>query len=497
MRSQIAVTAWPLCHCGVARSQLLRGFSSVTDHNRALVLLLMVAACGLGQAPARASAAENAQAPKQIPIVDGPSIQKALDSQPGRIIFLPPGDYTVSSPIRISHENSGLVGPGRIVQTNPNELILMVSRADNVQLRDLTLTRSPNTDGARSGLGANTCRNLVIDNVQVLDNRAPAAAMNIDKCSSGRISNCLVRNYKAIAVEDRTASVNSGIAFKCFDGTGIQLTGCRGMLVQANRIEEFRLLPTREARDSLDLGRITSRAAAKGTFVSQETWNSEHVPIGWHQGSGLYVGGPQDSDLTQVISNYIENAAQGMDIQSDHVTIAQNIVCNSDVGMKAMHGARNILIVGNQFNRCDMHGVLLMSGMLSHEAGKGVPEMNVPEGTPANIDGASIVAHNIFSDFGFGGSHWLVGEERSVICLERGQSPKSPPLSDVIVSGNIVENPSRRGSAVAGTEAKPRYRYALLIDQTANQIQGPIGIHVHDNLFDPGHLGISNNKNIK
>jgi hypothetical protein len=164
--------------------------------------------------------------------------------------------------------------------------------------------------------------------------------------------------------------------------------------------------------------------------------------------------------------------------------------------MKAMHGARNILIIGNQFNRCDFHGILLMSGMMSHQAGEGVPEVNVPEGTPANIDGASIVANNIFSDFGYGGSHWLVGGERSVICLERGQSPKSPPLRDVIVSGNIVDDPSRSGStgATNAAQAKPRYRYALSIDQTANGIKGPLRTRVYNNLFDPGNLGISNNK---
>lgn len=461
------------------------------------LLALALAACALGESPAgTAPTTAISTPPAHQPIVYGPAIQRALDSAPGQVIFLPPGDYTISSPIMISHDNSGLAGPGRIIQTNPKELILMVSRADNVQLRDITLTRLPDTEGAVSGLGAHGCRNLVVNNVQVIDNRAPASAVNIDKCVSGRISNCLVRNYKGISIEDRTTSATSGIAFKCFDGTGIQLTGCQGMLVQSNRIEEHRLLPTREARESFDLGRITSRSAAKGTFVSQETWESEHVPIGWHQGSGLYVGGPQDSGLTQVIGNFIENANQGMDIQSDHITIANNIVENSDVGMKAMHGARNVLILGNQFNRCDMHGALLLSGMLSHHAGEGVPEMRVPAGTPANIDGASIIANNVFSNFGYGGSHWLVGDERSVICLERGQSSKCPPLRDVIVSGNIVAGSSASKSTeiTSPTPEQPHYRYALLIDIPANGIQGPLGIRVYNNLLAPGKLGVSNKK---
>ena len=111
---------------------------------------------------------------EQVAITDGASIQTALDSHPGQIIFVPPGDYEISAPIVISHDNSGLVGPGRIVQTNPAAVIVIASRAAGVQIRDLTLTRPPDTDGKISGLVVNSCPNVVIDNVQVLDNRAPS-----------------------------------------------------------------------------------------------------------------------------------------------------------------------------------------------------------------------------------------------------------------------------------------------------------------------------------
>ena len=81
----------------VAHSHAMGRGICVRKHVRVVFLLLMLAACGLVEPPARATAAENAQAPIQIPIVDGPSIQRALDSQPGRIVFLPPGDYTLTA----------------------------------------------------------------------------------------------------------------------------------------------------------------------------------------------------------------------------------------------------------------------------------------------------------------------------------------------------------------------------------------------------------------
>ena len=157
------------------------------------------------------------------------------------------------------------------------------------------------------------------------------------------------------------------------------------MLVQGNRVEELYNLPTRENKEKFGLGKFTKKNATKGALVGQETWDKEEFPQ-WHQGSAIYVGGPEDSDQTRLIGNYIENAAQGMDIQSDHVIVAQNIVYNAAVGMKAMHGARNVLILGNQFNRCNCHGVLLQPGSASHAAGVGTSAAGSPNASPANIE---------------------------------------------------------------------------------------------------------------
>lgn len=432
-------------------------------------------------------------AAKQEPINDGPSIQKAIDNATGQVVILPPGDYEISAPILLSKPGGGLVGPGRIIQTKSDQPILVASHADDVQIRDLVLTRAAGIEGSTSGLIANSCRNLVIDNVQVLDNRSASSSVNIDKCVNGRLSNSLVRNYSRVSVDDRTNNPDLGYAFKCFDGTGIQLTGCRGMLVQGNRVEELHNLPTRENKEKFGLGKFTKKNATKGALVGQETWDKEEFPQ-WHQGSAIYVGGPEDSDQTRLIGNYVENAAQGMDIQSDHVIVSQNIVYNAAVGMKAMHGARNVLILGNQFNRCNAHGVLLQPGAASHAAGASAAAS--PGAAPANIDGASIIANNIFADFGYGDSNWIWGNERDVICLEPGQLPQNPALADVIVSGNIVYDQGRDGMIVDGKAAKvpPRYRYALLISGSSPTAQGPVRMRVYDNILDSGSWGVSNVK---
>ena len=431
--------------------------------------------------------------PHALPITDGPSIQKAIDSAPGQVVILPPGEYEISAAIVISKSGGGLVGPGRIIQAAPDQPILIASHADDVQIRNLVLTRKAGTEGAISGLIANSIRNLVVDNVQVLDNRSASSSINIDKCVNGRLTYSLVRNYSRVSVDDRLASPNYGFAFKCFDGTGIQLTGCRGMLLQGNRVEELNNVPTKEIKEQLGLGKFTKKNATKGTLTSQEVWDKEEYPQ-WHQGSAIFVGGPEDSDQTQLIGNYVENAAQGLDIQSDHVVVSQNIVNNAAVGMKAMHGSRNILILGNQFNRCNAHAILLQPGATSHAAGDGVPSNGIPAGSPANIDGASIIANNIVSNFGYGDSNWMWGNERDVICLEPGQLPQNPALSDVIVNGNIVYDQGRDGMVVDGkaTKVPPRYRYALLISGSSPNANGPVRTRIYDNIFDPGSAGVSN-----
>ncbi len=58
----------------------------------------------------------------------------------------------------------------------------------------------------------------------------------------------------------------------------------------------------------------------------------------------------------------------------------------------------------------------------------------------ANVDGGSIVANNIITDFGLGQTRWIWGEENNgrSIRFDHGQVPENPPLTDVIIQGNLV-----------------------------------------------------------
>ena len=100
-----------------------------------------------------------------------------------------------------------------------------------------------------------------------------------------------------------------------------------------------------------------------------------------------------------------------------------------------------------------------------------------------NVDGGSVIANNIVSDFGRGNANWVWGDARSPIVLERGQKRDNPPLSDVVVEGNVVYR-------TAGEP--PRYRWAVSVDADADGRAGPVGVRWSNNVFHAGTDGVSN-----
>jgi parallel beta helix pectate lyase-like protein len=408
---------------------------------------------------------------------DHTSIQSALDANPGQIVFLPSGDYEISEKIRIRTDHSGLWGPGRIVQTNPDQPILEIEGVSGVRIRDLTLTRPDDRNETPcEGVLALQCRDLVLEGLRVIDNRTRSGAIVVRECQAAEIRNCLVQNYMRISIDDRTNSDDWGYAFHCIDGSGIVVKHSTGTLIQGNRVVEEHLLPTPEIKEEYQLGEFVKKNAVKGTIISQKVWDEEYVN-NWHQGSAIIVTSPEVSDYTRIVGNSIENAAQGIDIHSDHVIIAQNIVNNAFMGMKAMHGSRNVLVIGNQFSKNDLWSIGMMPGASSHAGSPALPRQDA---VPANVDGGSIIANNIISDFGYGHAHWIWGDDGIPIKFDRGQKPENPPLADVVVQGNVVYDTGR----AEGTE--PRYRYAVLVPSEVKRIR------FSGNIFHPGREGVSN-----
>lgn len=405
----------------------------------------------------------------ELSVAAYPSIQEALTANPNRMLFVPAGDYLITEKIRVRGERSGLFGPGRIIQQSNDQPIIEIENASSAEIRDLTLTRPEGKMETRNeGILAIKCRDLVIENVRVIDNRSPAGAITLRESANCRISRCLVRNYMRVSIDDRTANKDLGYAFNCTDGTGISVSYSTGTLIEGNRVVEDNLVPTQEMKAKHKLGDFVKKNAEKGAIINQQTWDAGYTDA-WQQGSGIIVTAPEVSDLTRIIGNHIENAAQGIDLHSDHVIVSNNIVVNSFMGMKAMHGSRNVIITGNQFVKNSLWSIGLMPGAAAHPAVDGKAE---------NSDGGSIISNNIISDFGHGDARWIWGDERSPFKFDDGQQPDDPPLADVIITGNLVH-----------CTGAPRYKYAIII---AGGKDGPRGLHFSNNLLPPGAGGICN-----
>ena len=395
--------------------------------------------------------------------VSYPSIQAALDANPGRMVYVPSGDYSITHKIVLNNDRSGLFGPGRIIQQTADEPVIEIENASSIEVRELTLTRADGKmETSNAGIRANRCRELVIENVKVIDNRTRAAALVLRECRGARISRCLVRNYMRLSIDDRTADSNWGYAFNCTDGSGIHVGDSQGVLIEGNRVIEENLRPTPEIKAQHKLGDWVRKNPVKGRLMSQQAWDAAYSN-NWQQGSGIVVTSPEVSDLVRIFGNHVENAAQGIDVHCDHVIVSQNVVVNSFIGMKAMHGSRNVLITGNQFVKNSLWAIGLMPGVASHTA---------------NTDGGSIIANNIISDFGHGDAHWIWGSDNAPLRFDHGQEPDDPPLTDVIVQGNMLHS-----------SGPPRYRYAVVVEGGPN---APRGLHFAGNVFPAGSSGVAN-----
>lgn len=453
-----------------------------------IALLAAMSVSNLSAAPQRAASS----------ITDYASIQEAIDHNPGRLVYVPAGDYPLNKAVVIRQAGSGLWGPGRLVQANPEAAVVEITGAADVQLRDVTLTRAEGKQECTKGaLLINKSPGVVVANVKIIDNWANANAISMVESPRSQIRDCLVQNYSRIAIDDRTRTSFLGYAFTCIDGTGISLNGCVGAMVVNNRIIETRMIPTPELKAKYQLGKFTKKNAEKGWHISQEAWDAEYFN-GWHQGSALVVNSGETGDCILLLGNYIENAAQGIDIHGDHVILANNIVNNSFIGMKAIHGSRNVIILGNQFSKNDLWSIGLMPGTASHLAGEGVELSGGRRSSPvANVDGYHVVANNIISDFGYGTAHWNWPSNSDNLAPIRIGAPGfgergKPPLRDVILQGNIVYDTGRDQILVDGKPRveSPRYNYAVKFPESEKD--APQGIHFADNIFHSGMKGVAN-----
>ncbi|MBL8817433.1 MAG: right-handed parallel beta-helix repeat-containing protein [Planctomyces sp.] len=402
-------------------------------------------------------------ATERLSIADYPTIQAALDANPGRVLHVPSGDHLISEKIRIYHNESGLEGPGRIVQTQFDQPIIEIEGAKRVLIRDLTLTRPEQScETHNEGILAIKSADLYCLRVKVINNRTHSAAVALRECDGASIRDCLIENYMRVSVDDRTANPDWGYAFNCTDGTGISVVSSQRILIDGCSIIERNFVPTRELQQKHRLGEFVHRNPQKGAIVSQQLWDAGYTE-NWQQGSGIIITSPDVSRQNRIVNNQITNAAQGIDLHCDQTIVTGNIISNSFIGMKAMHGSRNILISGNQFSRNSLWAVGLMPGVSSETS---------------NSDGGSIISSNIISGFGTGDAAWIWGTERAPLRFDRGQKVDDPALSNVIVSQNLIDD-----------TAPATFAYSVIIEAGPGS---PTNLFFSDNVFPAGSQGISN-----
>lgn len=427
----------------------------------------------------------------RLSTADYPSIQAALDANPGKMLFVPPGDHALTNAIRIRHADSGLYGFGRLVQHDTNSAVIEVRGASHVRVRDLTLTRASGREDSRQpAIAVMECDSVSLCDLRIMENRAAAGAISLRKCARAQVRDCRIENYSTIAVDDRTASQLYGYAFNCIDGSGISASACPDLLVRGNRVVETHLRPTPEVKERFKLGQFVKRNATKGTLIHPKTWEAGYVN-NWHQGSAIVVTGPEESVGVRLLDNHIENAAQGIDLHADNVIVSGNIVINAFIGMKAMHGSRHVLIANNQFIRNDLWAIGLMPGAAAHPA---EPARDGKPARPPNVDAGHIVANNIITDFGYGDAHWIwhVPQDNCVpLRFDNGQERDDPPLRDVLVTGNLVYDTGRDDGQTNGVPqtSPPHYRWTVFVSKERG---GPTGLKFSNNLFHPGTEGVSN-----
>jgi len=447
---------------------------------------------------ALATAVSAAGTPSSIDASAYASLQAVIDANPGGIIQLPPGVHTLDRALIIRNEGTELYGPARIVQTNPKESILRVENTARIRVVNLSFTRAEGRQDAEiAGVDVVGCRDVELLQLRVSENHSRASIRAQDS-RDVTIAGCAVLNYKGPVIDDRTAPHHlSGYAFKAIDGTGIQMVAVVNGIIRDNRVQELRLPPTKETVDRLGLGRLTVVPIERGRLMSQEIFDT-HFTNNWHQGSGIHISNPDRSSHILVTGNFIEHAGQGVDVHGDNVTLSHNIVREAIIGMKAMHGSKNVLIDGNQFSHVDLWAIMLMPGAASHASANADPASGVKAATE-NGDGGTIVSNNIISWFGYGENHWNWAGDISkgpatlcAIAVRAGQIPENPSIRDVLITGNVVYDSGRDTVLVDGRWVRqpPRYRYALYVEQEAQP--APVNVVVSGNLLNPGSIAVTN-----
>ena len=427
------------------------------------------------------------------PAVTGyPSIQAALDANPGRPLHLPWGEYRVDQPIVIRTAGGGLYGEGTVIQTNDDADIIQVTGAGNVRIEGITLLREkPKFFKSARAVWADRSPYFTLRNVTIRGNRASPAAVLVTECDYATLEGCTILDYKTVTIDDRMDNDLYRYAFRAIDGHGIKVRQCTGIRIIRNRIIESELRPTEATMKLHDLGKIVSRAAELGPLASFGV--RDGVSFIWHQGAGVGISDPSRTALTLVDGNYIENAAQAFDVHSDFMVVTNNQISNCYTGIKVFHGSRGVVLSNNIIHRPGKYGIMLRPGSNSFEASAAT------DGQPAreeNVQRGLVIANNIITDIGYDDEHWRLWNddptETSPVGIKVGTGPQgyNPRFGDLIIQGNLIYDHGRDKILVNGVPAvqPPRYKWAIWFDEEWRVENA----RLTGNIFHAGEKGVSN-----
>lgn len=423
---------------------------------------------------------------------DPRSIQAALDAQPGRALYLPAGEYRIDAPIVVSTSGSGLFGEGTIIQTNDDADMVQVRDADHVRIEGITLLREkPKFFKSARAIQAERSHYMVVRNVTIRGNRASPATVNVTDCNYATIEGCSVIDYKTVTIDDRMTNDLYRYAFRAIDGHGIRIRHCVGTRLVRNRIIETELRPTEATMKQHELGKIVNQAAELGPLASYGV--KDGFAFIWHQGAGIGVSGPDVTAHTLIDGNYIENAAQALDVHSDFMVVTNNQITNCYTGIKVFHGSRGVVVSNNIIHRPGKYGIMLRPGSESWEAAAATADKPARE---ENVQRGIIIANNVITDMGYDDEHWRLWNddpsETSPVGIKVGTGPlaTNPRYRDLIFEGNIIHDHGQDGILVDGKPSvlPPRYKWAIWFDDEWRAEN----VRMSDNIFAPGEKGVSN-----
>jgi len=272
---------------------------------------------------------------------------------------------------------------------------------------------------------------------------------------------------------------------------------------------EKRLLPDPATKKKHQLGTIIEG-------VSPAQGMPDYFPA-WHQGAGI---GSFRGSCSIIVNNYIENAAQGFDFQTDYSILSGNTVRYAQTGIKCMHFTQNVVITNNNVSYADLWGLVMAPGPTAHPAYDPSQDVNLSEQEKQNlrrfgmeagqaeVNSGNIIANNVFSNFGYGHEYYnwtpvlaidesflsvinLWGQWETMKSSERLQFHPDSGMKSILVQGNLVYNNGQDGIIENDKVVFPKARYRYAFFQNTGPYK-PTQVFLTGNLLHEGYEGVCN-----